>query len=170
MLTLALLCLIAGLLLLWASAKKRRKSGLPGGRIISTDTRAWGKVEKPLYAPRYDLTGKPDYLVEQGERLIPVEVKSRRGGPPPFDGHIYQLAAYCLLVSQVYRKRPPYGILHYANRTYAIDYTAELESALLTLLEEMHQQGRTRSVDRSHDSPARCRRCGFLEICDQALN
>jgi CRISPR-associated exonuclease Cas4 len=169
MLYLALLCLIAGLLLLWTSARQRRKSGLPGGRVIYTDTRAWGKVEKPLYAPRFHLTGKPDYLIERGEQLIPVEVKSRRVGQAPYDGHIYQLAAYCLLVQHVFGKRPPYGILHYANRTYAIDYTQELETALLALLEEMHEEGRRHSVNRSHDSPERCRRCGFLESCDQAL-
>jgi CRISPR-associated exonuclease Cas4 len=170
MLLLALVCLIAGLLLLWTSTRQRRKSGLPGGRVIYTDTRAWGKVEKPLYAPRFHLTGRPDYLIERGEQLIPVEVKSRRVGQAPYDGHIYQLAAYCLLVQHVFGKRPPYGILHYANRTYAIDYTEELETALLVLLEEMHEEGRRHSVDRSHDSPERCRRCGFLEMCDQALS
>jgi CRISPR-associated exonuclease Cas4 len=59
--------------------------------------------------------------------------------------------------------------LHYANRTFAIDYTPELESALLDVLEEMRTQERRREVERSHDSPERCAHCGFRSVCDQAL-
>ena len=64
------------------------------------------------------LVGKPDYLVESAGQLIPVEVKSTRNSNAPYDAHIFQLAAYCLLVQRQLGKRPPYGILHYANRTY----------------------------------------------------
>jgi CRISPR-associated exonuclease Cas4 len=169
MLLLALLLVLAAILLLWAAARQRRSAGLPGGRIIYSDTNRWDRLEKPLYDPVLDITGKPDYLVEQGETLIPVEVKSRRISRAPYDSHIYQLAAYCLLVQRVFGKRPPYGILHYANRTFAIDYTPELESALLDVLAEMRQQERRREVARSHDSPSRCASCGFRSTCDQAL-
>ena len=87
----------------------------------------------------------------------------------PYDAHIFQLAAYCLLVQRHYGKRPAYGILHYPNRTFAIDYTARLEEQLLRLLEEMHAQERRKDLPRSHDSPARCSRCGYRLICDQRL-
>ena len=115
------------------------------------------------------MAGKPDYLVQQGDQFIPVEVKSSRIGSAPYDAHIFQLAAYCLLVESTYQKRPAYGILHYPNRTFAIDYTIEMESALLDLLEEMRAQDRRKEIHRSHDSPARCSRCGYRSICDQAL-
>jgi CRISPR-associated exonuclease Cas4 len=169
MLILAILLLLAAALLLWAASRQRRSAGLPGGRIIYTDTNRWGRLEKPLYHPELEITGKPDYLVEQGDVLIPVEVKSRRISRAPYDSHIYQLAAYCLLVQRAFGKRPPYGILHYANRTFAIDYTPELERALLGVLAEMRAQDRRRDVERSHDSAERCARCGFRSVCDQAL-
>jgi CRISPR-associated exonuclease Cas4 len=169
MLPLAGIFVLLALILLWLSTRQRRAAGLPGGRVIYADTNRWGPLEKPLYDPLLDLTGKPDYLVEQGDRLIPVEVKSRRISQAPYDSHIYQVAAYCLLVQRVFGKRPPYGILHYANRTFAIDYTPEMESALLELLAEMRVQERRREVDRSHESPRRCLRCGYRSICDQAL-
>lgn len=165
----AVFIFVLGLFLLWIATNQRGQSGLPAGRVIYTDTNQWGPVEKPLYDGSLNLTGKPDYLVEQGETLIPVEVKSRRVGQAPYDGQIFQLAAYCLLVERVFGKRPPYGILHFPNRTFAIDYTPELETVLLDLLAEIRADERRKEVDRSHESPARCLRCGYRSYCDQAL-
>ena len=157
------------LILFWLSARGRQGTGLPSGRVFYVDTNTWGPVEKPLYDPVLALTGRPDYLVKEKGRIIPVEVKSGRSPYEPFDEHVFQLAAYCLLVQRVYGKRPPYGILHYPERTFAVDFTLELESALHHLMAEIREQDRRREVDRSHDSPARCQKCGFRSLCDQKL-
>ncbi|HUH97837.1 MAG TPA: CRISPR-associated protein Cas4 [Anaerolineales bacterium] len=164
-----LILLIAAILALWQSTRQRREAGLPGGRVIYTDTRAWGAVEKPLFSNELGLTGKPDYLLEQNGKLIPVEVKTGRVPNAPYDSHIFQLAAYCLLVERTYGRRPPYGIIHYPNRDFAVDYTAQLESALLDQLAEMRRAEHHTNVPRSHDQPARCRHCGFKRVCDQSL-
>jgi CRISPR-associated exonuclease Cas4 len=169
MLYLALALILFALLLFWQASRQRRQAGLPGGRVIYTDTRAWGEVEKPLFDKELGLTGKPDYLVEQKGKLIPVEVKSGRAPDAPYDSHIFQLAAYCLLVEKTYGKRPPYGIIHYPGRDFAVDYTARLESALLDQLAEMRRDELRNSVPRSHEEAARCRRCGFKKVCDQRL-
>jgi len=168
----AIALILAALVLLWQSNRTQKTAGLPGGRVIYTDTRAWGsKVESPLYDGMLGLTGKPDYLVEKNGRIIPVEVKTGRAphGGAPYDSHIYQLAAYCLLVEKTMRTRPPYGIIHYENQTFAIDYTPALESALLDILAEMRRDERRAEIARSHDSQARCAHCGFRNTCDQKL-
>jgi CRISPR-associated exonuclease Cas4 len=165
----ALALLLLALLLFWQSGRTQRAAGLPGGRVIYTDTRAWGKVEKPLYDHMLGLTGKPDYLVEQNGRLIPVEVKSGRAPEAPYDSHIYQLAAYCLLVEKTMGRRPPYGIIHYQDRDFAVDYTHDLENALLDILAEMRRDERRDEVARSHESAARCTKCGFRNVCEQKL-
>lgn len=167
--SLILFLFLAGLALLWFARRKQKSSGLPAGRIIYADTRAWGKVEEPLYDRSLGLVGKPDYLVQQAGQIIPVEVKSTRVAEAPYDAHIYQLAAYCWLVEHAYGKRPPYGLLHYANRTFAIDYTPQLEAALLGLLEEMREADRRKEIHRSHDAPGRCRSCGYRSTCEEAL-
>src|SRR5512139_2710890 len=169
MLTLALLIFVLALVLLWLASRRQGAIGLPAGRVIYSDTRGWGPGEKPLYDAELGLVGKPDYLVETGGQVIPVEVKSSPVTTAPYDAHIFQLAAYCLLVQRHYGKRPAYGILHYPNRTFAFDYTALLEEQLLKLLEEIHTQERRKDLPRSHDSAARCSRCGFRAICDQRL-
>ena len=169
MLYLALVILLIAIVLLWQSNRQRRQAGLPGGRVLYTDTRAWGEVEKPLYHHELGLTGKPDYLVEHGDQLIPVEVKSGHTPGAPYDSHIFQVAAYCLLVEKTYGKRPPYGIIHYPHRDFAVDFTPQLESALLEQLAEMRRDEQRRNVPRSHEEPARCRSCGFRKVCDQKL-
>ena len=170
MIIFALLLFLFGLVLLWLAYRRQKASGLPGGRVIYTDTRGWGSVEKPLYDAKLNLTGKPDYLVEQASRLIPVEVKSSQSPEAPYDSHIYQLAAYCYLAHITYGKRPPYGILKYANRAYAIDYTPELETSLKNLLFEMRQREGLKEVDRSHEIVARCQKCGYHSACNQKLD
>jgi CRISPR-associated exonuclease Cas4 len=169
MLFIALLLFALAMLLFWQARKRRKETGLPAGRVIYSDTRTWGKPEQALYDAEFGLTGKPDYLVEQNGQVIPVEVKSRRVEDAPYDSHIIQLAAYCLLVQRCMHKRPPYGILKYANRTFAIDYTPELERTLLALLTEIRTQERKKELPRSHEQAARCKACGFREICDQRL-
>jgi CRISPR-associated exonuclease Cas4 len=167
---LALALIVIALVLLWISARRQTQAGLPGGRVIYTDMRGWGPVEKPLYDQELGLAGKPDYLVEKGGIIIPVEVKSTRVVDAPYDSHIYQLAAYCLLVQRTLGTRPPYGILRYSNRTFAIDYTPQLETALIELLNEMRLAGERKEQARSHDNPERCARCGYRSNCDQALH
>lgn len=153
----------------WQSSRQRRAAGLPGGRLIYTDTDRWGKLEKPLYDAALNLTGKPDYLIEKNGQIIPVEVKSGRAPEAPYDSHIFQLASYCLLVEKTYKKRPPYGIIHYENRNFAVDYTKELESALIELLADMRQDEGKRNIHRSHEQASRCKRCGYRNVCEEKL-
>ena len=170
MLYLSLFLLLLALFLLWRSSRQQKDAGLPGGRVIYTDTRAWGApLEQPLFSKELGLTGKPDYLVEQKGGIIPVEVKSGRAPESPYDSHIYQLAAYCLLVEKTYGKRPPYGIIHYPSRAFAVDYTPALESSLLDLLADIRRDETRAEVNCSHAEPARCRKCGFRNVCEQKL-
>ena len=170
MLYLSLILILIALVFFWQSNRQQKSAGLPGGRVIYTDTRAWGSpLEQPLFDAKLGLTGKPDYLVEQKGQIIPIEVKTGRTPESPYDSHIYQLAAYCLLVDKTYGKRPPYGIIHYPTKTFAVDYTPALEASLLDLLAEMRRDDTRANVDCSHAEPARCVRCGFRKICDQKL-
>ncbi len=166
----AFLLLLIALLLWLLAGRLRRASGLPSGKVVYTDTRAWGRVEKPLYSRRLGLTGRPDYLVRQGGHLLPVEVKA---GPAPAAGprasHVYQLAAYCLLVHAAYGRRPPSGLVKYSDRTLAVEFTPELERSVIDLLADMRADGEAEAVGRSHDSAARCRACGFVSVCGESL-
>lgn len=165
----ALTLLVLALILFWYASRQRESAGLPAGKVIYSDTKSWGPVDKPFYDPMLGLTGKPDYVIQNGDQLIPVEVKSSRVAVSPYDAHIYQLAAYCYLVERETGKRPQYGILHYPARTFRVDYSEELETALLELIAEIRYQERRTIVNRSHETPQRCARCGYQETCTQSL-
>jgi len=165
----ALAALLLAGLLLWWGGRQQRTAGLPRGRVIYADPKLWGRPEKPFYDVDSALTGKPDYLVAEGGKIIPVEVKSARAPDQPYEGHLLQLFAYCLLVERATGKRPPYGILRYRDRTFAVDYTPECEERLLAELETMRALEKRSQVERSHADPARCRACGFRSVCDQKL-
>jgi len=165
----ALLLFVGGLLLLRQACRLRAQSGLPQGQVIYADTGAWNRCEKPLFSRRYLLTGKPDYLVDDGRAKIPVEVKSTVCPPSPYRSHVLQLAAYCLLVEEEFGQPPPYGIIKYLDQTYAVEYTAQLRAELLGVLDEMRQHLDADDVTPSHANPNRCRSCGYRDECGERL-
>lgn len=165
----AFICIAAAMLLLRVGARRQEETGLPPGRVIYSDPKILGAPEKPFYDAELRLTGKPDYLVAEGESVVPVEIKSSWAPSEPHAGHIFQLMAYCLLVERAFGKRPPYGILRYRNRSFAIEYTTAAEHDLLRLLDEIHASGAGKEQARSHDEPARCAHCGYRSICEQRL-
>ncbi len=165
-----IIILVIAVLLWLLSGRLRGASGLPAGEVAYTDTGGWGRVEKPLFAPRLQLTGKPDYLVRAGAGDIPVEVKSGRapdGGPR--ESHVVQLAAYCALVAETTGRRPSFGLIKYADKTLRVEFTPVLESELIELLDEIRADERADTVARSHSSAARCRACGFNDTCGERL-
>ena len=161
--------LLLSVLLLIMALRIRRSLGLPSGQVVYADSARWGKPEKPLYDPECRLAGKPDYLYRRRGEIIPVEVKSGWAPPVPFDSHVVQLAAYCLLVERSMGTRPPYGLLRYRNRTFRLPYTDEMRERVLGLVSEVRRAKLLEAVDRSHEHKARCARCGFRTVCDQRL-
>jgi len=161
--------LVVSVLLFVGSRRLRKRTGLPGGRVIYSDTRTWQACPEPLYAPSVNLVGKPDYVVTKWKYAIPIEVKSCHAPAEPYYSHVLQLAAYCLLIEETYDQRPPYGLIHYPERTFAVKYTSELEGELLSTIEWMREDMRAQDVDRDHNDPVRCQACGYGEYCDQRL-
>lgn len=155
--------------LLWLALRLRRQTGLPWARVVASDTDAGQPLDKPLFAPRYALTGRPDYLLRQGQALIPVEVKPSRRATEPYTSDLMQLAAYCLLVEETTDRPPPYGLLRYATATFRLDYTPAIRDELLAIMDEMREALGADDWSRDHDDPRRCAGCGFLELCDEAL-
>lgn len=172
---LAILALLGGWLALRRANRARHATGLPSGRVVYADTGDWRPPDTAFFSATYGLTGKPDYLVETRNGLIPVEVKSSAAPFQPYPSHVLQLAAYCLLVEEITGQAPPYALIKYADATFEIDYSPALRRELLATVDTM-QRLRSRSgrqmpsgVPRSHDDPRRCGGCGYRQICDQSL-
>lgn len=147
----------------------RRQSGLPWATIVVDDVGERRELHKALYARRYGLSGKPDYVIVRGKALIPVELKPSRRTETPYESDLMQLAAYCLLLEETEGVAPPYGILRYAERSFRLTYTPRLRDELLDVLEEMRAALDDDDCARSHDQAQRCAGCGFVAVCDEAL-
>ena len=138
------------LILFTVSGLLLKHTGIPGGRIIYADPGVWKRNNKPLYNADIGLTGKPDYLINIDNCIIPAEVKSSYAPRSPYDSHILQLAAYCVLVETTYGKRPPYGLLRYRNRTFKIKFTADLKEEVLDIINLIRLYKNREDVSRSH--------------------
>lgn len=163
---LTLLAMVAWL----GSRGRRQRSGLPQGELIYQDMSQTAPEHETIFSANLGLAGRPDYLVRDTDgSIIPVEVKSGHAPAEPYDGHVLQLAAYCLLVEEAYGVRPSHGILQYRDQSFIVDFSYDLEADLIDLLDAMRQDSTGREVYRDHDDPARCANCGLLAYCDDRL-
>jgi CRISPR-associated exonuclease Cas4 len=164
--------------------RRARSTGLPSGSLVYSDTGfAVGKLaparvnaegerqERALVSRKFGLTGRPDYLVRTSEGIIPVEAKSTRrpANGLPYDSHLMQLAAYCLLVEDALGARVPYGLVRYADGESRVEYTPELRETVLEIIAEIRDAREAEEVHRSHDERKRCASCGYREVCDESL-
>lgn len=150
------------------SRRWEAEAGMLGGRVVSVDLERDGRAAPPMIDERLGLSGRPDLLVERRGGWVPVEIKSGLAPVTPYPSHVLQLAAYCRLAEATYGRRPPYGILQYADRGYSLPYTRALETSLLRMMERIRAQG-DRLPGRSHSEAARCAACGYSSACDQRL-
>ncbi len=165
---------VTAIVCLGVSRYLRRRSGLPDNEVVYEDTTGADTAEPDgdtLLSKRYGLSGKPDYLLEDEDNLIPVEVKSGRAprNGRPYQSHLMQLAVYFLLVEDVLRRPAPYGLIRYSDRRLRVANTGELREELFSVIAEMNVALTENSAQRSHDQARRCAGCSMAYACDERL-
>jgi len=159
--------LLAAVLLAVGSVLLFRRSGLRG-RVVASD----GPVAhrgSPLRSAHHGLSGKPDYLIEERGRIVPVELKPLRRSDTPWLRDVVQLAAYCLLLEESEPRFAGYGYLRYATGTFRVDFSESLRAELLRTLAALRADLSASDVDPNHDDPRRCARCSLVTRCCKAL-
>jgi CRISPR-associated exonuclease Cas4 len=172
---LALILVIIGLWLGRSSQRTATETGisLKGVTVLHSDTGGGEELTAPLRSETYKLIGKPDYILETKQGIIPVELKPTRQAKQPYESDLMQLAAYCLLVEDCLEHRPPYGLLRYADISFKVTWDEELKQQLLAILDEMRDlanypayKGQT-MPEPQHDMTVRCTNCAFHYVCWQ---
>jgi CRISPR-associated exonuclease Cas4 len=152
-----------------------RREGVAQRHLLALKVRyadVGATYEQPsLVSARYGLSGRPDYLVRVDCGVVPVELKSGKSprSGRPYDGHLFQLVAYCLLVEDVCQAFVPYGVIEYEDRSIRVEYTSALRKSLLGLLEQIRTAKRGGEFHIDHNRPGKCRSCGFHETCGESL-
>ncbi|NLI89661.1 MAG: CRISPR-associated protein Cas4 [Epulopiscium sp.] len=138
---------------------KKPKHGILGANIIYSDEEG-GKL---LVSDKYDLQGKPDYIFQRilGGSYIPVELKSasiKEDQNYPHEGDLMQLAAYFLIVEDLYGKRPKQGRLIYKNKMFIIKNTRSIRKEVNKHLKDMRRMLDTGKGEVKPSFP-KCRNC-----------
>ncbi len=172
MLILALIWLIGtGIVLYWSLSAQRKAEIKRQEMHLKGNVLYVGNDEAPIYrSERYCLSGKPDYVLQEGGELVPVEMKSGRMPKGPLFSHILQVAAYCLLLSEDKRgKRVSRGILKYGDVEHEIEFSPECWSNCSWRSWERCGAlwPRSGDVHRNHSRPGKCRSCSRRELCPE---
>lgn len=147
--------------------KTRPKHGLLGYSIVYTDQKTQNKKENVsygaiLYCAKYDLKGKPDYIFKKflSKQLVPIEIKSGEIGDSdmPRKGDMLQLAAYFLIIQEVYGVKPKFGRLVYKDHMFIIKNTMSLRRETIRMLSRMRMMLRD-GEEEAYPSYLKCRNC-----------
>jgi len=163
--------LVAFILLLSARRKQswvqttKQQYHIADGSITYSDLNI---PARPLFSPRYQITGKPDYIVEKDHRVFPVEVKTG-AHTTPLKNHVLQLATYCQLLEDAYDVDVPYGLLVYESGSFTIPFTPLLRYEIATSVEHMRLALRKGTIHLNHHDLRRCKACSFHRYCDKRL-
>ncbi len=171
MLILALIWLIGtGIVLYWSLSAQRKAEIKRQEMHLKGNVLYVGNDEAPIYrSERYGLSGKPDYVLQEGGELVPVEMKSGRTPKGPLFSHIVQVAAYCLLLEDHTGKKVNRGVLKYSEAEFDVEFDENLRQIVLTKVEEMHRTLEEGEAHRNHNRPGKCQSCSRRDICPERL-
>jgi len=125
-----------------------------------------------LKSRKYNLAGRPDYMIKENDLRIPVEVKTGRRPKAPFFSHVLQIGAYCLLSEETFRTSPSHGQIRYGfeNEPHNVEWEPKLKTLVLEKIEEMNDilEGRTKA-HRNHKRVGKCNNCSRRKGCPERL-
>ena len=160
------LLLVAGVVayavLGWVQTGRRTKLGLTNAAVVAADDSEIGVPT--LRSDRLGLVGRPDHLVRIDRKIIPVEQKPR--ARRVHDSHVMQLAAQCMLVTEVVRRTAavrPLGPGEWVQQQ--VPFTRALEKRVLETMARMRVVLEAGTQPGPRWMGSRCRACGFFETC-----
>lgn len=154
---------------MWKEDEARRyvaDAGLVEGELAYSDL---DKPGETLRSARYELSGRPDYIVRRKGMYMPVEVKTGRTPDKPHESHLMQLGVYCLLVEEVYGHRPTHGYLQYPEKTFQVAFDNKFRDKVFETVLRMRMADMTGVIHRNHDRPGKCRGCSRRDSCPERL-
>jgi len=168
LISLGLAILIIGWLFRSRGRAAEKRLGVPVRRICAADVgvevpQINSEVSKTLVSHEHQAKGIPDYLVDDREEFVPIEVKSARVWGP-YDSDVYQLLTQCFL-SEEDGRLIRHGRLVYANQNFDIPYSPSERQKVLQVLAKIRQAERVPLKDIPGKQDHRCRGCVYRTLC-----
>ncbi|MGB9679260.1 MAG: CRISPR-associated protein Cas4 [Thermoanaerobacteraceae bacterium] len=145
--------------------KMKRSIGFRGGKLIYLDKQMDVKQKGIIYSKllksdRYGISGKPDYIYQVGDELIPLELKSSKiKEETPYYKDVMQLVAYFLIIEETYGKHVKRGRIVYQNVMFEIYNRKFLKKQLLIMLDNMRKMENGVFFPEIQPSFSMCRFC-----------
>lgn len=133
--------LLIGLGLFFFVVILRRRSAVPAGEVVYSDTEQIPGFT--MTSTAMPLVGKPDYLIKKDGKIIPVEIKRGRTPYSPYANHVAQLYAYCILVTEQYGTRPEFGVVSYPEKKFQLNFPEGVEQQVSMTITEILQRKQT---------------------------
>lgn len=150
-----------------APAKPKPQARPPRGKLIYSDEIGEGEI---LTDDDLGLTGKPDEVWRNGDKLHIVEVKSSRipsHWTEPFYGHKMQLAIYMRLAQVHFNVPVESGEIRYADgRRFQFEWNDSIKRQLWNAIKRIRQvdaTGRTFVKVRK----TQCQKCRYYSVCEK---
>ena len=145
--------------------RKKKHYRIPKGKMTYSDLNV---PAKPFFSKRYRTTGKPDYVIIENNKYIPIELKSG-SHIMPRKNHIMQLATYCQLLEETYGGFVPYGRLVYNDADFKIPFDPKLRFELESVITTMRKSLQHGNVEINHSDINKCRSCSMKKYCNDNL-
>jgi CRISPR-associated exonuclease Cas4 len=169
----ALLWLVAASYFLYWSLKHMRDSAAKRSRhkVVGDIAYLDSTTKKPetLVSSVNKLSGRPDFILQQGDATIPVELKTGRVPRGPLFSHILQVASYCVILEDMNRKGVTHGILRYGSVEHEVEYTPDLKKLVLEKAGDIRRARLAGGAHRNHNRPSKCRGCSRRAVCPEKL-
>ena len=146
----------------------RETHGIPEGDLdyVEDDT----ADSNVLYSEKFGLRGRPDYVIEREGKQVPVKARSGRVPRGPLFSHILQIGGYCLLLEDITKTRPEYGIIKYGSKEHMIEFDDKLRETVLKKMKAIRQiLTGVKAAHRNHDKPGKCFNCSRRSVCSERL-
>lgn len=118
-----------------------------------------------LESPKLGLSGKLDLLIVSPRGFFPVDFKYTRGRPRR--NHVFQLAAYAMLVEEKFQTEVGTGFIYLApvQKVVAVQLTQDLKEKTVTFLAEIRGMIREGILPPATTVRSRCDECEFRNYC-----
>lgn len=129
---------------------------------------------KLLYSDKYNLNGKPDFILKHNKKdiYIPIELKSGNIGSnkEPRRGDFLQLITYFIIIEEEFYYRPKYGKLIYNDYMFIVKNKPQYRKDLLKTVKNMRRMIKTGKNNDVSPSFNKCKHCicnnTVCEVCD----
>lgn len=118
-----------------------------------------------LYSERLGLSGKLDMLVKTKTQLVPIEMKYTMNKPGI--NHKYQLAAYMLLLEDIYKCGVRGGIIHTIpdKRSYYYKNTISIRNKVIEIINSIRELISNESFPEKPNGWKKCKDCEYKNYC-----